>query len=137
MLIGGAALVTFGSAGALWVVLRSADSSEWIEAVVRKNLPNVRLDEASLSSFAAGMARAAEFRSKKIALAVELDALAPTVVRLAPEVQEKIERLERVVMSEFLIRSNFFRVDDPRTQTIVCGEALPACANPFAVFRTA
>lgn len=135
LLIGGLALAIAGSAGALWLALRSHDTSEWIEAVVRTRLPSVRLDSASLRDFATRLAAEEEFRSRKIALALDLDALAPSVVRIAPEVSRKIEGLERHVLSTYLISSNFFRVADPRAETIFCGEPLLACGNPFAQFR--
>lgn len=135
LLFGGAALVMAGSAGALWLALRSHDTHEWIETVVRKYLPSVRLDDASLRQFAMGLEREAEFRSRKIALAVDLDALAPAIVRIAPEVRRRIERLERRVLSSYLLSSNFFRVTDPRSETIYCHGPLPACGNPFAQFR--
>lgn len=135
LIVGGAALAVAGSAGALWLATRSHETSEWIEAVVRKSLPNVRIDAVSLRQFAARLAGDAEFLSQKVALALDLDALAPAAVRIAPEVGRKIERLERRVLSSYLLDSNFFRVADPRTETIVCNEPLPACGNPFAQFR--
>lgn len=135
LLIGGAALAIVGSAGTLWLALRSHDTSDWIEAVVRARLPNVRLDPPSLREFATRLANAAEFRSQKIALALDLDALAPSVVRIAPEVSRRIEGLERHVLSTYLLSSNFFRVADPRAETILCSEPLLACGNPFAQFR--
>lgn len=135
VLIGGAALVTTGSAGAVWLAMRSHDASQWIEAVVRRLLPNVRLDAESLAQYAARLARDAEFRSMKVELALDLDALAPAVVRIAPEVRLKIERLERRVLSGYLLGSNFFRVADPRAETIICTGPVVACGNPFARFR--
>ncbi len=135
LLVGGAALVLAGSAGALWLAMRSHDTHEWIEAVVRKGLPNVRLDAASLREFALRLAGEMEFRSRKVALALDLDALSPALVRFAPEVSRKIEQLERRVLSSFLLGSNFFRVADPRTETVFGGPPLPACGNPFAQFR--
>lgn len=135
MLIAGAGIATLGSVGVLWVRLRSSGRLEWIQSLVRRNLPNIRLDDASLAAFAQRMADEPEFRSKKVELALGLDSAASALIRLAPEVQRKIERLERVVMSEYLLSGNFFRVADPRAETIVAGEAPQACGNPFAVFR--
>ena len=135
VLLGGAAVAALGSAGVAWIATRSQGSHEWIEAVVRRNLWDVRLDPDSLGVFATRLAAEPEFGSRKVALAVALDDVAPALFRLAPEVQRKIARLERIVMSRYLLSSNFFRVADPRVETIVYGEALPACGNPFAVFR--
>jgi hypothetical protein len=137
LLLGGVALAVTGSAGMLWLALRSHDTHEWIEAVVRRHLPNVRLDDVSLHRFALQLEREAEFRSRKLALALDLDGLTPAIVRIAPEVRQRIERVERHVLSSYLLASNFFRVTDPRSETIVCTGALPACGNPFAQFRHA
>lgn len=137
LLAAGATLVVVGSAGTLWLAMRSHDTQDWIEAVVRKHLPSARLDSASLRAFAMRLANEPEFQSQKIALALDVDALAPAIVRIAPEVSRKIEQLERRVLSSYLLGSNFFRVTDPRTETILCGEPMPACGNPFAQFRNA
>jgi hypothetical protein len=45
--------------------------------------------------------------------------------------RDRLESLERHVLTEFLLGSNFFRTDDPRKETIVYSSAIPACANPF------
>jgi len=135
VLIGGAAVVALGSAGALWLAVGSNDAPEWIEAVVRRSLPNARLDDLSLKRFAAQLAREPEFQSRKMLLLTGIDSIAPALVRLAPEVNRRIERLERFVLSNYLTSSNFFRVADPTRETIVCGARLLACGNPFARFR--
>lgn len=137
LLVAGAALAVVGSAGTLWLAMRSHETQDWIQAVVRKHLPSARLDAASLRAFATTLANEPAFRSQKIALALDVDALAPAIVRIAPEVSRKIEQLERRVLSSYLLASNFFRVGDPRTDTILCGEPMPACGNPFAQFLRA
>lgn len=134
VLIAGAALAAAAS-GAAWIAIRSEHPSEWIEAVVRKHLPGVPLDPATLQSFAERMANEAEFRARKVALALRLDKATSSLVRLAPEVEGKIGELERLVLSAYLSSSNFFRVRDPRAETIYCVDDTPLCGNPFAVFR--
>ncbi len=135
VLIAGAALAA-ASSGALWLVARSNDSSDWIEAVVRKHLPGIRLDAESLRRFAMRLADEPAFSARKVALALQLDQISAPLLRLAPEIDAKIGRLERIVLSDYLTSSNFFRVSDPRTETIICHAEPPACGNPFAVFRT-
>ena len=134
VLFGGAALA-LASSGALWFATQADDSGTWIEAVVRKHLPGLDLDATSLRAFATALARDVEFANRKVELALSLDRLAPTLVRVAPEVGAKIERLERQVISRYLLGSNFFRVPDPRAERIYFGASVPACGNPFAVFR--
>jgi hypothetical protein len=137
LLAGGAMFVALGSYGALWLALGPKHTPDWIEAVVRKSLPNARLDGDSLARFAARLARDPEFQSRSVQLAAELDSIAAPLVRLAPEVNRKLERLERLVVSRYLLSSNFFRVANPAEETIICGEPLLACGNPFARFRDA
>jgi hypothetical protein len=134
VLIAGAGVVV-ASSGGLWLALQARQASDWIEAVVRAHLPRIRLDEQTLNKFAARLASEPTFKSRKLALALDLDGIAPALVRIAPEINRKLASLERLVISEFLLSSNFFRVVDPRRETIVCGERLPVCGNPFAVFR--
>jgi hypothetical protein len=134
LLFGGAALA-LGSSGALWFASQAYGSSTWIEAVVRRHLSGLELDSASLQQFATTLARDVEFRNSKVELALNLDSLAPALVRIAPEVGAKIERLERHVISQYLLGSNFFRVRDPRAERIYFSAAIAACVNPFAIFR--
>lgn len=133
VLIAGAALAA--SSGALWLAMKTRDPAHWIEAVVRKHLPGVQLEVASLHTFAQRLADDPRFKARKVALAMQLDRFAAPLVRVAPEIDEKIARLERLVLTDYLASSNFFRVANPRAETIVCHGELPACGNPFAVFR--
>lgn len=134
VLIAGAALAA-ASSGALWLAMKTRDPADWIEAVVRKHLPGVQLEVASLHTFAQRLADDPRFKGRKVALAMQLDRFAAPLVRVAPEIDEKIARLERLVLTDYLASSNFFRVADPRAEKIVCHGELPACGNPFAVFR--
>jgi len=133
LLIAGASSCAAVAAGGVWLATRD-NPRDWIEATVRNLLPNIDLDAASLASFVAHEQEQPEFASRKVALALSLDALAPAMLRIAPEARDKIAELERVVVSDYLIGSNFFRVQDPRREAIYWSGA-GACGNPFAVFR--
>ena len=133
LLIAGASSCAAVAAGGLWLATRDSPR-EWIEATLRNLLPNIDLDATSLAAFVTHEQEQPEFASRKIALALSLDALAPAMLRIAPEASDKIAELERVVVSDYLLGSNFFRVQDPRGETIYwSGDGV--CGNPFAVFR--
>ena len=134
VILGGAA-VALTSSGALWLSSRADDASQWIEAVVRHHLTGIDLDDESLRRFAAELATTAEFSTRKVELALFLDAMSPTLVRVAPEVGAKIAQLERLVLTHYLLGSNFFRVESPDRERIYFGAASSVCGNPFAVFR--
>ena len=134
VILGGAA-VALTSSGALWLASRANDASQWIEAVVRNHLPGIALDDESLRRFAAELATTAEFSTRKVELALFLDAMSPTLVRVAPEVGAKIAQLERLVLTRYLLGSNFFGVESPHRERIYFGAASSVCGNPFAVFR--
>jgi hypothetical protein len=134
LLIAGSAFAIAASAG-FATTFRPDASSAWIEAVIRRHLPGVLLDEPSLHAFALRTAQSPAFATRKVALALQLDRWAAPLARFAPSMSAKLERFERLVLTDFLASSNFFRIRDPHAEPVVCGDAAPACGNPFAVFR--
>lgn len=132
-----AAVAALGLAGAGWLGLRPYDRKEWIVATVHKHLPGVPLDVASLDRFANELMNDRRFQDTRQRIALWMDHALPGIARRLPKAGDRIERAERMVVSEFLTGSNFFRVQDPRRETIVYAGALPACGNPFARFRDA
>lgn len=129
-LVGGAAAIASASVGFAW--LRGAFGSEaWIEHVVRSNLPGIEFDETALSEFVSSMARHDWFAPSSHRVAIAVDRTLPWVAARVPKVREGLEKLERRVLTEFLIGSNFFRVPDPRAETIVYYGPAIACGNPF------
>ncbi len=129
------AIAVVGVAGAGWLGLRPYDRKDWIIATVRKHLPGVTLDAASLDRFADELMNDWRLRDTRQRLALWMDHALPGVARRLPKAGDRIVRAERMVMSEFLTGSNFFRVQDPRRETIFYAGAMPACGNPFARFR--
>lgn len=130
--------VAFGaiaSSGAAWWAWRSVRREAWIESVVRKHLPAIDLDAESLAHFARKLAQHRTFEDWRNVAAWRLDRALPGIARSIGKSQQRIVRLERLVVCEFLMGSNFFRVPDPRRVTIVYRGEIPACGNPFAVFR--
>ena len=137
LLIAGSALAVLGSGGALWIGSRLEDRAAWIESVVREQLPGVLLDPQSLAMFVRQFAAHRDFENMRWKLAMGLDQAIPVIARRVQKAERRIERLKRRVLTEYLVGSNFFRVSDPRKEMIVYSAAIPACGNPFAVFRDA
>lgn len=129
-LLGSAAALASAGVGFAW--LRGAFGPEqWIEQVVRSNLPGVKFDEVALGEFIAAMAQNDWFAPSSHRLAIAADRTVPWVAARVPKVREGLEKLERRVLTEFLIGSNFFRSPDPRAETIVYFGPAIACGNPF------
>jgi len=129
------ALTAAASSGALWLGFRPESRELWVERVLRKRLPDIDLDADSLAAFATAFVQSHEFNDRRMEIAVWLDQAMPAIARRINKAERRIEQLERAAVTEYLLGSNFFRVLDPRAETIVYSAALPACGNPFAVFR--
>jgi hypothetical protein len=138
LLIGGSVVVTAGVAGGLWIGSRLDGRQAWIESVLRENLPGITLDPTSLAKFVSEFAQHREFNDDKSNIAVMMDQAVPGVTRKVEKADRRVDRMERLVVTEYLMGSNFFRVPDPRQETIFYSGTVGAvCGNPFAVFRDA
>lgn len=135
LLIAGSGVAVLGATGAAWIGSRLDGRQAWIEAVVREHLPGIDLDAATLARFAKDFAATRIFADDKSNLVVKIDQAVPALAARVSKIERRTERLKRRVVTEYLTGSNFFRVADPRTETIVYSGALPACGNPFAQFR--
>jgi hypothetical protein len=125
--LAGSALVLGGS---LAGIRYATGLAAWTADVVRRNLPGVLIDEASLATFVQHVLESDFLDSGTARLAVLADATVPALRRIPPA-RERMERLERRVLTRFLIGSNFFRGVDTTSQPIVYS-GIPACGNPFA-----
>jgi hypothetical protein len=137
LLIAGSSVAVLGATGAIWIASRLDGRQAWIEAVVREHLPGIQLDSASLAAFAQSFAATRIFADDKNSLAIKIDQAVPALAQQVSKVERRTERLKRRVITEYLTGSNFFRIEDPRKETIVYSGPLPACGNPFAQFRDA
>jgi hypothetical protein len=132
-LVAGIVGLTVGALGFSWS--RYAGSRErWIESVVRDNLPGVDLDAGSLASFVEQIARSDALMPTTHRLAVFADETVPWVTASIPKVRNGLDKLERHVLTEYLVGSNFFRIPDPKRETIVYYGPAIACSNPFVSF---
>jgi hypothetical protein len=108
--------------------------AQWIEQVIRSNLPGVALDEPSLQKFIRDTLAGTAMQSQRRRLGIVAHTRVPWLARRIRSLDEGVELSERQVLTDFLMGSNFFRVTEPRQETITYYGALPACGNPFATF---
>lgn len=125
---GAVALGIFGAAS--WGALTNYGAS-WIERVVRENLPGIDLDPASLQTFIKDMLASERMQRKEVKATVFADRFVPWLPAHIAKARAGLEGLERYVLTEYLMGSNFFRVPDPKRQTIVYSGMIVACRNPF------
>lgn len=132
LLIAGAggtlALGIFGAAS--WGALSNYRAS-WVERVVRENLPGIDLDAASLQAFIKEILGNERMQRATVKATVFADRFVPWLPAHIAKARDGLEGLERFVLTEYLIGSNFFRVPDPKRETIVYGGRVVACINPF------
>jgi hypothetical protein len=113
-----------------WTPLRN-HRANWIEQVVRDNLPGINLDPDSLQTFITYMLEHERLRPALVRATILADRFVPWLPAHISKAREGLEGVERHVLTEYLIGSNFFRVPDPKRETIVYGGAVIACVNPF------
>ncbi|MBM0103600.1 hypothetical protein JM946_02545 [Steroidobacter sp. S1-65] len=132
LLIAGAggtvALGIFGAAS--WGSLSNYRAS-WVESVLRENLPGIDLDPASLQAYIKDILASERMQRKEVKVTVFADRFVPWLPAHIAKARNGLEGLERYVLTEYLIGSNFFRVPDPKRETIVYSGRAVACINPF------
>lgn len=134
LVAGGLCAVGAGVAGtAVWTSFRDSRAA-WVEDVIRRNLPGVTIDEASLQTFVSEMVSHDWLQPQMHRLSVFAQQTVPWVTARIPKARDGLEKLERRVLTEFLIGSNFFRVSDPKQETISYYGQATACPNPFVTF---
>jgi hypothetical protein len=137
MLAGAAGAIAIGGAGVFSWNSFSGSRAAWVEQVVRRNLPGVHLDERSLANFIRDALAGDLLRPRARKVAVFAHQTAPWLTVRVPQVRDGLEKTERQVLTAYLLGSNFFRVNDPREETITYYGPAVACANPFVWNREA
>jgi hypothetical protein len=131
VLVGAAGAVTLGIFGvAAWKPLKNYRAS-WVEQVVRDNLPGINLDPDSLQTFVKYMLSHERLQPALVRATIFADRFVPWLPAHVSKAREGLEGVERHVLTEYLIGSNFFRVPDPKSETITYHGAVLACINPF------
>ena len=131
LIVGAGGTVALGIFGAAsWGQLSNYRAS-WVERVVRENLPGIDLDGASLQTFVKDILASERMQRKEVKVTVFADRFVPWLPAHISKARNGLEGLERYVLTEYLIGSNFFRVPDPKRETIVYSGMIVACRNPF------
>jgi hypothetical protein len=131
LLIGASAgVLILGAGAASWGRLTNY-RAEWVEQVVRDNLPGIDIDAASLKTFIDHILATDRMRPATVKATVFADQFIPWLPAQVAKARAGLEGLERHVLTEYLIGSNFFRVSDPRRETITYSGPAIACTNPF------
>lgn len=131
LLAGAAGAVTLGSFGAAaWTPVKNYRAA-WIEQVVRDNLPGIDLEPQSLQAFVTHMLGHERMRPALVRATVFADRFVPWLPAHVAKARDGLVGLERHVLTEYLIGSNFFRVSDPKRETIAYHGPALACINPF------
>lgn len=132
LIASGAAVAVIG-AGISGLRLVSS-REEWVGAVIRENLPGITIDAGSLAKFIEEAVRSDALQPLTHRLAVFAEQNVPWVAARIPKVRNGLDKLERRVLTEFLLGSNFFRIPNPKHETIVYYGPAIACGNPFVSF---
>jgi hypothetical protein len=130
VLLGAVGAATVGVVGAAWKPLKN-HRARWIEQVVRDNLPGVELDPDSLQTFVQYMLGHERLQPPLVRATIFADRFVPWLPAHVSKARQGLEGVVRHVLTEYLIGSNFFRVSDPKRETIVYSGAVIACINPF------
>ena len=128
LLLGAAGAAVVGAS--LWTPLKNY-RARWIEQVVRDNLPGIHLDPDSLQTFVKYMLGHERLQPAVVRATIFADRFVPWLPAHISKARDGLEGIERHVLTEYLIGSNFFRVPDPKRETIVYSGAVIACRNPF------
>lgn len=128
LIAGASGVIALGIVGAASLTNYRAT---WVERVVRENLPGIDLDAVSLQVFIKDILASERMQRKEVKVTVFVDRFVPGLPTHISKARDGLEGLERYVLTEYLIGSNFFRVPDPRRVIIVYSGTALACQNPF------
>ena len=126
-----------GVAAKISVDWYSTGPSLWIERVIRTHLHDVRLDSASLALFVKDSLQGNLFSRRRMRLTACIDYSIPMLSNHISVLRDKVHKLERLVLTDFLVGSNFFWITDSRLEPIIYTGPRPVCPNPFARFLPA
>ena len=112
----------------------ASSREEWVASVIRDNLPGITIDPDSFAKFVQEIVAGDALKPVTHRLAVFAEQSVPWVTARIPKVRNGLDKLERRVLTEFLLGSNFFRVPNPKQETIVYYGPAIACGNPFVSF---
>jgi hypothetical protein len=131
-------LTAAGVASAGGAYLWTIGPDALIGKILGRQLPGVQIDPASIAALSRDV-QAALFKTLARRLALEGGALAGSVFGIDALAQFKLtttefSRLERVVISFFILGSNFLDVKDAKSDLVTYYGMPGACSNRFAQY---
>lgn len=135
LLLGGAALGALGLGVAGYAATASA--FDFFKAMLRSQLPGVRISDASLRAFTedAVIGRQSDFAPKLRVLSGMVRTLGFDAVASIMQDSYAFEKFNRDFLTQFLVGSNFFQLTDPRAEEVIYFGRPGACPNSFARFE--
>ena len=139
LLIGTGLLLLGAGAGSFRLRGRVEDEAGLIAKIVRRKADYVIIPEFDLRRFAEDYSKEQNWRISKLLRSRRLNLFysSPELFRghVFAEYQEQIEMLERIVVTEFLMATDYFsgEIEQGKAQRYQ-GLQKGACNNPFAVF---
>jgi len=124
-----------GGIAAIGTVYVSTDRyGSWIRDVLRRSLPGYSFDPEGLARFVAEYDARQPFSIKRRVLAAA-EGLIDTKPFLPQRKAEHLAESERLVLSDFLVGSDFFENYPGGSRVITYRGARTACGSPFARFE--
>lgn len=131
LVAGAGGVVALGAFGAASWGQLSHYRASWVERVIRESLPGIDLDAVSLQAFVRDILASERMQRREVKVTVFAERFVPWLPAHISKARKGLEGLERFVLTEYLIGSNFFRVPNPKRETIVYSGIAVACRNPF------
>jgi hypothetical protein len=122
-----------GGMAALGAVLVGNGYRNWLVGVLERALPGYSYDQVGLDLFAEEHA-SRHARALKFRLLGAAESIVDARWVMPARMMHRIEDVERDVLTEFLIGSDFFQLYPHGAGTITYVGRSKACASPFAVF---
>jgi hypothetical protein len=125
------------SAGGLYFWTNGVDGL--IGKILARRLPDLRIDAASIAALSRDVQATGVFKTLVRSLALETTALAASIVGVDLLARFKLtatefSRLERLVLTPFILGSNYLDVSDPTSDLVTYYKAPGICGNRFAQY---
>jgi hypothetical protein len=109
-----------------------------IGKILSRRLPGVRTDASSIAALTRDV-EAVFFKTPVRKLTLEGGALAATIIGVGPLAKfpltaAEFYRLERIVLTFFILGSDFLTVKDPKSDLVTYNAVPDACPNPWAQY---
>jgi hypothetical protein len=132
-------LTAAGAASAAGAYFWTKGPVNFIGEILQRQLPGLRTNAASIAALSSDV-QAALFKTLDRRLGLEAGAFASSVVGVEALAHFKLtstqfSRLERVVITFFILGSNYLDVKNPTTELVTYYTPSEVCPNPWAQFN--